>query len=253
MESPRPLFASRGWKAVEPMVIERANVSGEENIVEMYINPQRIAIRRRKVIQRVQTNTRWVFQHWGAEPIIISYNGVTGYMNSEEARNYSQKNFPNQPDDFDTKFGKWRFSPYQTEAYRALAKLRSFYEVPHEQMQGADLTQLSGADIDENLNKLVLRLYFRDTMYVGFLTRMEIREEEMSPWMWNYTMEFMAYSSQENVWRTGLVTSVPADELMRRAREDGELELDRNLTAASDTGQTTRPPFVYRWVRPPRH
>jgi len=71
--------------------------------------------------------------------------------------------------------------------------LRQFYEEPHKQLQGRDLTQLRGSDIDEELDRLLLKLNYRESSYIGYLTRMEIREEETNPWMWFYDMEFISY------------------------------------------------------------
>jgi len=71
--------------------------------------------------------------------------------------------------------------------------LRTFYEEPHKQLQGSDLTQIRGSDIDEDLHRLLLKLSYRESNYIGYFTRLEIREEESSPWMWSYEMEFVSY------------------------------------------------------------
>jgi len=156
-------------QTIERIKIER--ISDPNDFVEMYVNPQRISIRQSKVMQQVQTNTGWIFQHWGYEPIVISYSGVTGYIDHSE-------------------------NPYTTNAYRALLKLKHFYEAPQKQLQGmaADLNKIS-AEVNTELSKLALRLHYRADTYDGYLTRFEFTEEESSPWLWSYSMEFKAYSS----------------------------------------------------------
>jgi len=198
----------------------------------MHVNPQRISVRQRKVIQRVQTNTRWVFQHWGAEPAVISYNGLTGYMNPKVAQEYSQRYIDDQLSDFRVgEAGEKALSPYQTAAYQALLKLRTFYEEPHRSLQGDDLTKITGTRTDEKLQKLRLNFYYRDTMYVGYFTRMEIREEETSPWMWSYSMEFTAFDMQANVY-AGVLHRWEADELKKAAVEKG-YAVDEQLARAA--------------------
>jgi len=243
--------ATRPFNDVERMAIERANTPSD--FVVMHINPQRINIRYRKVIQRVQTNTRWVFQHWGAEPVTLTYNGLTGYMNSEVAQEYSRKYLPNQITSLrDAREARKFLTPYETNAYRALLRLKTFYEEPHKWLQGRDLTKIAGANIDDRLQGLKLNLYYRDTMYVGYFTRMEIREEETSPWMWAYSMEFTAYDTQSSPWQ-GQLTSWERDALAEAAKEAG-IEVDKVLARASKlveksapSTKGTIPPGPARW------
>jgi hypothetical protein len=217
------------------MVIERAN--NQADYVLMYINPQRITIRYRKVIQQVQTNTRWVFQHWGAEPVTISYNGVTGYMNSVKAQEYIQKWHPESFKDFyNGKSGMKRISTYETPAYLALLKLKTFYEEPHRWLQGRDLTKLSGELTDARLQDLKLNLYYRDTIYTGYFIRMEIQEEEMSPWMWSYSMEFTAYETQSNPFARQWVRWERDD--LRKAAIEAGVRSDALLARASGLTET---------------
>ena len=179
-------------KQAEPLTIERIN-DGKDYVI-LYINPQRINIRQKKVMQQVQTNTGWIFQHWGYEPFIISYNGVTGYMNPSTV---TESVADLRIDYYWREAGVQQqalISPYKTPAYQALLKLRDFYETPQKQMQGMDLTKIT-KDTDDNFKRLALRLYYRADTYEGYLTKFELSEEEMSPWMWSYTMEFTAYDS----------------------------------------------------------
>ena len=196
MNTPTPLLARRKAET-EPLRISRYRVPSE--YVEMRVNPQRITVAFRKVIQRIQTNTRWVFQHWGMEPVQIQYSGVTGYIRSIAAAAYSNRYQLNQSQDLTSDLSGYpatNVSPYETPAYQALMLLRRFYEEPHKSLQGKDLTQISGSDVDENLKRLLLKLDYREGMYLGYLTRMDIREEENSPWLWYYEMEFIARSYQ---------------------------------------------------------
>lgn len=239
-------LATRAYGNVERMLIERVN--NPDDYVLMYINPRRIAVRWRKVIQRVQTNTRWVFQHWGQEPVTVTYSGVTGYMNTWRA-DYSQKYLVGESSYsfVEATTGDKKLSPYETPAFQALQRLRTFYEEPHKQMQGADLTQISGDELDENLQKLALNLYYRDTMFIGYFTRLEIREDEMSPWMWDYDMEFTAYETQESTWK-GKVIKWENREIIRLAQEAG-LGTDSNLAAANKADQVSlRLPYTYKWT-----
>jgi hypothetical protein len=182
--------------SVEPIIIYRIN--DPTSSISLYINPQRISIRQGKVMQQVQTNTGWVFQHWGYEPIVISYSGVTGYINPYNIGIDTSKDTstsltkPPDPNMIPT--------PYSTPAYKALAKLRDFYEAPQKQLQGmgADLTKIT-SNIDAKLKQLALKFLYRADAYDGYLTRFEFNESEDSPWMWNYTMEFKAYNSNYNV------------------------------------------------------
>jgi hypothetical protein len=190
------IYQRSAQKQAEPLTIERI---ADKEYVTLYVNPQRINIRQRKVIQQVQTNTGWIFQHWGYEPFIIAYNGVTGYMNPWSLVN-SRLTIDNDTDIANQALKKLSQnpqeapSPYKTPAYQALLELRDFYEAPQKQMQGSDLTKIT-EDTNDNLKKLALRLYYRADTYEGYLTKFELSEEEMSPWMWSYTMEFTAYSS----------------------------------------------------------
>ena len=188
------ILLKRRQSNVERVRIERYH--NPDDWVEMRINPQRITVTSRKVIQRVQTNTRWVFQHWGMEPVVIRYSGVTGYIQSVVADvitplGMSQDENPTEKSQYVSPSDGY-VSPYETPAFQALAILREFYEQPHKELQGTDLTAISGQAIDENLRKLLLKFTYRDGSYIGYLTMMEIQEDESSPWMWNYSMEFIA-------------------------------------------------------------
>lgn len=189
------LYLSRRSHDVEPMHIARYH--DPDDWIEMRINPQRISIQSRKVINRIQTNTRWVFQHWGMEPVTLQYSGVTGYIKTMTNATDTNPRFL-LADEYDVtrKYTdpalRDYVSPYETPAYQALMVLRTFYEEPHKWLQGRDLTALRGAEVDEQLNKLLLRLHFRDGEYIGYFTRMTIQEDENSPWMWSYDMEFVA-------------------------------------------------------------
>jgi len=142
------------------------------------------------------------------EPYTIQYSGVTGYIQSltrEVGIDITRPVIPEAIDNYDVRdFGREldipRFdtsiSPYETPAYQALQKLRLFYLEPHEYLQGRDLTRINGSDIDEQLSKLLLRFHYRESLYIGYFMRMEIREEETSPWMWSYDMEFNAYDAK---------------------------------------------------------
>lgn len=191
------ILITRRAMDVEPMRIERKYKPDEW--IEMRINPQRISISFRKVIQRIQTNTRWVFQHWGMEPVVLRYSGVTGYIRGVSHEVYTDL-YLEQDQAYDitkkramSPAQQSYISPYETPAYQALMMLRQFYEEPHKQLQGRSLTQLRGSDIDDELDRLLLKLNYRESSYVGYLTRMEIREEETNPWMWFYDMEFISY------------------------------------------------------------
>lgn len=228
-------ITTRDYSNIERMVIERAK--DPTDYVVMRINPQRIAIRQRKVIQRVQTNTRWVFQHWGAEPVDISYSGVTGYMNVKIAQEYSQRYIPGQLNDF--RYGVLsdkRLSPYNTPAYQALLKLRTFYEEPHKTLQGSDLTKISGRQTDAKLQQIRLNLYYRDNLYTGYFTRMEIREEETSPWMWNYSMEFTAFETTANTFSERL-RLVERAELEKAAKAAG-IAVDEHLAKGANIARS---------------
>lgn len=190
------LIMTRRNRDVEPMHIERYHDPDEW--IEMRINPQRISIQSRKVINQIQTNTRWVFQHWGMEPVTLQYSGVTGHIQSMTAEIYTDLNLPlGQEYDLTRRYDQQAIqhyvSPYATPAFQALMVLRTFYEEPHKELQGVDLTALRGEQVDEQLNRLLLKLSFRDSHYIGYFTRMAIQEDENSPWMWSYEMEFVAY------------------------------------------------------------
>lgn len=195
MRLPEALLIDRRNRDIEPMHIERYH--DDTDWVEMRINPQRISIQSRKVINRVQTNTRWVFQHWGMEPVILQYSGVTGYIRTVTNAADTDRHLPLASEyDITRKYVDPALnnyvSPYETPAYQALMVLRTFYEQPHKTLQGVDLTALRGEEVDAQLNKLLLKLSFRDSNYIGYFTRMTIQEDENSPWMWSYDMEFVA-------------------------------------------------------------
>jgi len=191
-------------QTIERIKIER--ISDSNDFVEMYVNPQRISIRQSKVMQQVQTNTGWIFQHWGYEPIVISYSGVTGYIDHHSK------------------------DPYTTNAYQALLKLKHFYEAPQKQLQGmaADLNKIS-AEVNTELSKLALRLHYRADTYDGYLTRFEFTEEESSPWLWSYSMEFKAYSSTYSTSALSESSSLSAFESEAKSRG---LSQDSDLTGA---------------------
>ena len=203
---------------VEIMRIERAN-SADTDFVEMYVNPQRITIRQRKVMTPIQTNARWVFQHWGYEPVGISYSGVTGYINNKASLD-SPPAFTGSTGASPVPFPGYTSinSPYYTNAYKALAKLRQFYESPQKELLGQDLTKTAKAT-DADIKKLPLILYYRDSRYSGYLTRMDIQEEETSPWMWSYSMEYLAYKTEykytiqyENIKLASIASSYTRDD-----------------------------------------
>jgi len=133
------------------------------------------------------------------EPVTVAYNGVTGHIQSMTGEVYTDLYLTRGREyDLTERYEEPRpgsrfISPYETPAYQALMVLRTFYEEPHRSLQGRDLTALRGEDLDAELDKLLLKLSFRDSNYLGYFTRMEIQEEENSPWMWSYNMEFVAF------------------------------------------------------------
>ena len=213
--------------SVEPIIIYRIN--DPTSSVSLYINPQRISIRQSKVMQQVQTNTGWVFQHWGYEPIVISYSGVTGYINPwkeyEEHELIAAAALAKGTDGGIMQSNLIRIlndtSPYTTPAYKALAKLRVFYEEPQKQLQGlgADLTKIT-ADVDTQLKQLALKFLYRADAYEGYLTRFEFNESEDSPWMWNYTMEFKAYTSNYDTSTANLLHTYRGDAIKEGKCDD---------------------------------
>ena len=212
-----PLVFKQNIKSsVEPIIIYR--ILDTNSRVSLHINPQRISIRQAKVMQQVQTNTGWVFQHWGYEPIVISYSGVTGYINPYNIGVDASK-------DTDTSTVKYDPNtiptPYSTPAYKALAKLRVFYEEPQKQLQGmgADLTKIT-ADVDTQLKQLALKFLYRADAYEGYLTRFEFNESEDSPWMWNYTMEFKAYTSNYDTSTANLLHTYRGDAIKEGKCDD---------------------------------
>ena len=213
--------------SVEPIIIYRINDTTSS--VSLYINPQRISIRQSKVMQQVQTNTGWVFQHWGYEPIVISYSGVTGYINPwkeyEDHESIAAAAIAKGTDGGIMQ-GKLirilnKTSPYTTPAYRALTKLRDFYERPQKQLQGmgADLTKIT-SNIDAKLKEFELKFIYRADTYDGYLTRFEFNESEDSPWMWNYTMEFKAYTSNYNTQLADLLATNRATAIEKKLDDD---------------------------------
>ena len=179
------LLIARRDRDIEPMRIERYHRPDEW--VEMRVNPQRISIQSRKVINRIQTNTRWVFQHWGMEPVTLQYSGVTGYIKTMTDSTHTDPRLQlSDQSDITRKYTdpslRNYVSPYETPAYQALMVLRTFYEEPHKELQGVDLTALRGEQVDTQLNRLLLKLSFRDSNYIGYFTRMGIQEDENSPY-----------------------------------------------------------------------
>jgi len=167
-----------------------------EDTVELLVNPQNISVVRRKVVQKQMTNSGWVYHQWGHEPLTLRYNGVTGYMqpqiNSEIIRKPPEDNANaslsqvvrhSHPTNRYTTL-------YDTPAYRSLAALKRFYEEPN--LLQLDPSSASSQDVSETVAKTLIEMEFRNEIFVGYFISFEIREEEMSPWSWSYSMEFLA-------------------------------------------------------------
>jgi len=191
----------------------------EDTVIRMWINPSRMAIQNRKVISRIQTNTRWVFQHWGVEPTVLQYSGWTGYM-SEPLIDISSST--------DSIYNSMPVSTvYESKNYQNFQAFRKFYEDPHRELANLDLTS-SDAKIDALLAKLTVTLIYRHIQYTGFFMRMDLQEDEMSPWNWQYNMEFQAYKvSDQNIF--------PYDLDMRTVQVAYDTSLVKSLSFYIDT------------------
>ncbi len=158
--------------------LDLAGAVEEEDSVELYVNPQQITITRKKVIQRVMTNSRWVFQHWGLEPFLISCRGSTGYLLNSA---YLSRAF-NDPSRFTE-------AVYASKAYEALRKLKEFYTSPEVQKFSYSTNSF---EIAEGVSRILVAMTYRDTVYLGFFSSFQLSEVETSPWNWNYSFEFIA-------------------------------------------------------------
>jgi len=184
----------------------------EDEEVVLYVNPQQISITRRKVIQRVMTNTRWVFQHWGLEPFVIQCRGSTGYlMNAAILR---------QADGDPEAFAR---SVYESQAYKALKRLKEFYTSPEIQKFNYKTNSL---EISQAVAKVLVEMTYRDTAYIGFFSSFQLAERETSPWAWDYAFEFVA-----PVAISIYDSSAAADDLIEEARTQlgVELGMSKNL------------------------
>lgn len=181
--------------------IQFFRVQDPEKFVILYINPRRLQIRSSKIINKVQTATRWVFQYWGTDVYTVRYEGVTGYINVWDAQQYHLmrkgedplRNPAPQPPTVPV------LSPYDTPAYIALEKLRTFYEEP-------DITQLNLASLStqtaqDAILKLRVGMRYREELFVGHFLVFDFEEVEDSPWQWSYSMEFQAdYRCKKGSW-----------------------------------------------------
>jgi len=176
---------------IEPITFRR--VLGDDEVT-LYVNPQQIQITSRKVFSRVMTNTRWVFHHWGREPYIISCTGLTGSLIPATGTS----------DPFE------KSSVYQTQAYRTLKKLESFYSEPALE---ALAFATDSTTIANSIKKILVQLKYRRDIYVGFFSSFSFRELETSPWAWTYSFEFVG------TYKTTVGVSHSAEALVQRFLE----------------------------------
>lgn len=168
--------------------------------VTLLVNPKNISISRRKVFSKQMTNNRWVYQHWGFEPIVLKYSGVTGFINiqrpSSLANSHKQGNEETEGDPS----GAWRreralsgfeyISPYETPQYKALLALKRFYDTPN--LLELDPVTDTSERISRTVSQLAIEMEFRSEVFLGYFASFEIQEHEDNPWLWSYSMEFQA-------------------------------------------------------------
>ena len=189
MRNPQPL--------VEPIRFVRD--ADPDDSVTLYVNPQWIQIVRRKVIQQVMTNTRWVFQHWGYEPYIITCQGLTGNVVLD--RIASQWSY--------------REDYTQSAAYQVLKKLESFYSAPD--VQRLDFAAITTAEIRQLARKVLVHMHYRREVFMGFFRSFSFRETEQSPWAWEYSFEFLATERCSSDLRTAGISNAELINLFKES------------------------------------
>jgi len=188
--------------SIESLTFTRSNIPKES--ITMWINPSKMSVSNRKVISKIQTNTRWIFQHWGVEPTVLQYSGWTGYMCDQLQSGMYDGSIP------------WPSIPissiYNSEHYKSYKTFVEFYEEPHKTLMGMDLTS-PNSKVSELLARLTVRLAYRHVLYTGFFMNMNLQEDESSPWNWQYSMEFQAYKVESDPKNIDLAAHIVVAEL----------------------------------------
>lgn len=167
-----------------------------EDFVTLYINPRRLRVSVNKLINKLQTTARWVFQFWGTDTYEIQYDGITGYMNVFEAQRHTSMLLrkggggTTKDDPLLSSPSVPRFSPYDTPAYMSLEKLQLFYEEPD--ITNVNMADLSTASAQEVIDKLRIGMRYREELFIGHFLNFTFEEREDSPWQWFYQMQFQA-------------------------------------------------------------
>lgn len=101
---------------------------------DFYVNPQRIAFNKQKLITEVRTRGGWDIQHWGEKLTEITVEGITGGLHRDITRSSSPGEKGESLQDGE--------SIDKSSAWQSLRILRSIYEVDHGKTRSKQLYKL---------------------------------------------------------------------------------------------------------------
>ena len=250
-------------KFLVPVTEEALNtftLSGR-NVVPIYINPQSIAIRENKLIQKTLTKGGFAIQYWGEELPTMSVNGTTGSGGIEAIhilRDIYRNEQIRMKEQLLTKLENKTSGAVETLADTSeLEKMDNFWSnVANSSagsgasgfIEGAKSVVQSFADILDNtaeqtVNRVLLRptlaayavsmdVYFQGERYRGYFTTFSVNERATSPGLFDYSFTFMVTKrvgkrSNFMPWhRTPLDASGnPVSSAIPIAKQDGPIDI----------------------------
>ena len=130
--------------------------------VKMLVNPATISNNMAKIINRTQSMVGWVEDHWGEELDTITFQGRTATFIVDSSKTYPDRRL--------------------SVSYREFQKL-----IPLMASNGCTFDKFGFVN-----KRLFLMLTYDYAKYIGYLESMDVTEDAMNPFTFNYTITFKA-------------------------------------------------------------
>lgn len=172
--------------------------------IQMYINPQQLNIKEKKIVTPVRTKGGFIIQYAGEDLIDISIRGTTG-SGGMEGINILRAVYRSEHESFTG-------MAQALETTLASAQIFSLFKGTN--AQGAAQIQDAGTLLLEQATKEAIfnvfdqpfptlaslaasvELFFQGMLYKGFFNSFSVEESAESPGIFNYDISFTAYSRQ---------------------------------------------------------
>ncbi|MFW9878515.1 MAG: hypothetical protein ACFFG0_35995, partial [Candidatus Thorarchaeota archaeon] len=161
--------------------------------VEVYIDPEKIRVSKKIIVNKVLTKGGWINQFWGHEQPTIDMNCVSGYFGITKGRTYAASQYLNVTQKLEGRplqkisFGDFhKPSPYGIEdPLKVFEKIKTYV---YDNRFDGDMPY-KGAPI--------IKMIYEGVLYKGYFTRFDYSLDANRPFVIDYSFQFTVISPPE--------------------------------------------------------